>query len=138
MIVLFAGQKVPNYVKYGSLLVRCGLYRKHFDAWKQCGKVGLRRDVCPNSNIRVRFGCGIANPSEGHERECKLKEKLCGRTVSDGREGMQKQVQDAVRGRETAMGTQDGCHAATTGSGKLFAVVSTACRDTLRRIKAVR
>lgn len=78
VIILFAGQKVPNYVKYGSILVRCGLYRKHFDVCKQCGKVGHRRDVCPNPNTRVCFGCGIANPSEGHERECKPKCRLCG------------------------------------------------------------
>ncbi|KAG0434335.1 hypothetical protein HPB47_019173, partial [Ixodes persulcatus] len=78
VIVLFAGQKVPNYVKYGLILVRCGLYRKHFDVCKQCGKVGHRRDVCPNPNTKVCFGCGIANPSEGHEREWKPKCRLCG------------------------------------------------------------
>ncbi|XP_037581767.2 uncharacterized protein LOC119464989, partial [Dermacentor silvarum] len=78
VIVLFAGQKVPNYVKYGSILVKCGLYRKHFDVCKQCGRVGHRRDVCPNTNAKVCFGCGIANPGEGHERECKPKCKLCG------------------------------------------------------------
>ncbi|KAG0435194.1 hypothetical protein HPB47_018626 [Ixodes persulcatus] len=78
VIVLFAGQKVPNYVKYGSILVRCGHYCKHFDVCKQCGKVSHRRDVCPNPNTRVCFGCGIANPSEGHERECKPKCRLCG------------------------------------------------------------
>ncbi|KAH7957655.1 hypothetical protein HPB52_021073 [Rhipicephalus sanguineus] len=70
VIILFAGQQVPNYVKYGSILVRCGLYRKHFDVCKQCGRVGHRTDVCPNTNSRVCFGCGIADPSEGHEREC--------------------------------------------------------------------
>nr|XP_050046520.1 uncharacterized protein LOC126543444 [Dermacentor andersoni] len=78
VIVLFAGQKVPNYVKYGSILVRCGLYRKHFDVCRQCGKVGHRRDVCPNPNTRVCFGCGIVNPSEDHKHECKPKCKLCG------------------------------------------------------------
>ncbi|XP_065293053.1 uncharacterized protein [Dermacentor albipictus] len=78
VIVLFAGQKVPNYVKYGSILVRCGLYRKHFDVCRQCGKVGHRRDVCPNPNTRVCFGCGIVNPSEDHKHECKPKWKLCG------------------------------------------------------------
>ncbi|KAG0420477.1 hypothetical protein HPB47_003473 [Ixodes persulcatus] len=77
VIVLFAGQKVLNYVKYGSILVRCGLYRKHFDVCKQCGKVGHRRDVFPNPITRVCFGCGIANPSVGHERECKTKCRLC-------------------------------------------------------------
>ncbi|XP_075543567.1 uncharacterized protein LOC142578028 [Dermacentor variabilis] len=78
VIVLFAGQKVPNYVKYGSILVRCRLYRKHFDVCRQCGKVGHRRDVCPNPNTRVCFGCGIVNPSEDHKHECKPKCKLCG------------------------------------------------------------
>ncbi|XP_037564885.2 uncharacterized protein LOC119444583 [Dermacentor silvarum] len=78
VIVLFAGQKVPNYFKYGSILVKCGLYRKHFDVCKQCGRVGHRRDVCPNTNAKVCFGCGIANPRGGHERECKPKCKLCG------------------------------------------------------------
>ncbi|XP_075535181.1 uncharacterized protein LOC142570721 [Dermacentor variabilis] len=78
VIVLFAGQKVPNYVKYGSILVRCGFYRKHFDVCRQCGKVGNRRDVCPNPNTRVCFGCGIVNPSEDHKHECKPKCKICG------------------------------------------------------------
>ncbi|XP_065300866.1 uncharacterized protein [Dermacentor albipictus] len=78
VIVLFAGQKVPNYAKYGSILVTCGLYRKHFDVCRQCGKAGHRRDVCPNPNTRVCFGCGIVNPSEDHKHECKPKCKLCG------------------------------------------------------------
>ncbi|KAK8788910.1 hypothetical protein V5799_021309 [Amblyomma americanum] len=78
VIVLFAGQKVPNYVNYGSILVRCGLYRKHFDVCRQCGKVGHRRDVCPNPNTTLCFGCGIVNPSEDHKHECKPKYKLCG------------------------------------------------------------
>ncbi|XP_075553453.1 uncharacterized protein LOC142586077 [Dermacentor variabilis] len=77
LIVLFAGQKVPNYVKYGSILVRCWLYRKYFDVCRQCGKVGHRRDVCPNPNTRVSFSCGIVNPSEDHKRECKRKSKFC-------------------------------------------------------------
>ncbi|CAN7981686.1 unnamed protein product, partial [Ixodes pacificus] len=77
VIVLFAGQEVPNYVKCGSILVRCGLYRKHSDVCKQYGKVGHRRDVCPNPKTRVCFDCGIENPSEVHERECKPKCRLC-------------------------------------------------------------
>ncbi|KAG0439666.1 hypothetical protein HPB47_016566 [Ixodes persulcatus] len=122
VIVLFPGQKVPNYVKYGSILVRCGLYRKHFDVCKQCGKVGHRRDVCPNPNTRGASAAESRTPA------------LRG-TPSNGREGMQKQVQDAVRGQETAIGTQDGSHAAITGSGKLSAAASTVCRETPRGIK---
>lgn len=48
VIVVFEGQKVPNYVCYSPVLTRCSLYRKHFDVCKQCSKVGHRRDVCPN------------------------------------------------------------------------------------------
>ncbi|XP_070384818.1 uncharacterized protein [Dermacentor albipictus] len=78
VIALFAGQKVLKYVKYGSIIVRCGLYRKHFDVCRQCGKLGHRRDVYPNPNTRLCFGFGIVNPSEDHKRECKPKCKLCG------------------------------------------------------------
>ncbi|XP_050028408.2 uncharacterized protein [Dermacentor andersoni] len=76
VIVVFEGQKVPNYVCYGPVLTRCSLYRKHFDVCKQCGKIGHRRDVCPNPNMKVCFDCGANNPVDGHE--CKPKCKLCG------------------------------------------------------------
>ncbi|XP_050038266.1 uncharacterized protein [Dermacentor andersoni] len=76
VIVVFEGQKVPNYVWYGPVLTRCSLYRKHFDVCKQCGKIGHRRDVCPNPNMKVCFDCGANNPVDGHE--CTPKCKLCG------------------------------------------------------------
>lgn len=78
IIVMFEGQRVPNYVRYGEVLLRCTLYRKHFDVCKNCGKVGHRRDVCPNPNVKVCFGCGLSNPGEGHDSECKPRCKLCG------------------------------------------------------------
>ncbi|XP_077553521.1 uncharacterized protein LOC144168397 [Haemaphysalis longicornis] len=39
VVVLFAGPKVPNYVKYGSMLMRCGLYRQHYDICRQWGQL---------------------------------------------------------------------------------------------------
>lgn len=66
VIVLFDGAKVPNYIKYGPMLMRCVLYRKHFDVCKQCGKVGHRSDVCPYPDTRVCVACGEPNPGENH------------------------------------------------------------------------
>lgn len=77
VVVLFAGPKVPNYVKYGSMLMRCGLYRQHYDVCRQCGQVGHRADVCPNPNVRVCFACGAPNPAQGHANDCKPRCKLC-------------------------------------------------------------
>ncbi|XP_077508530.1 uncharacterized protein LOC144119891 [Amblyomma americanum] len=78
VIVLSKGPKVPNYVKYGPILLRCALYQKHFDVCRQCGKVGHRSDVCPFPDTRVCLACGEANPNADHERHCKPKCKLCG------------------------------------------------------------
>lgn len=78
VIVLFAGQKVPNTVKYGSVLTKCSLYRQHYEICRQCGKVGHRTDVCPQPNVRVCFACGKANPGADHETECTPHCKLCG------------------------------------------------------------
>lgn len=78
VIVVFEGQKVLNYVRYGPVLTRCSLYRKHFDVCKQCGKVGHRRDVCPNPDAKVCFNCGTVNPTKNHESECNPNCKLCG------------------------------------------------------------
>lgn len=78
VIVLFDGAKVPNFIKYGSMLMRCVLYRKHYDVCKQCGKVGHRSDVCPHPDTRICVACGEPNPGEGHNERCKPRCKLCG------------------------------------------------------------
>lgn len=77
VIVLFAGQKVPNYVKYGSMLLKCSLYRQHYEVCRQCGKVGHRRDVCPFPETKVCFACGAPNPGPDHEMTCVPRCKLC-------------------------------------------------------------
>lgn len=77
VIVAFEGTKVPNYVKYGAMLVKCSLYRQHFEVCHCCGKVGHRTDVCPFPGTKVCFACGAPNPSPSHEQECKPHCKLC-------------------------------------------------------------
>lgn len=76
VIVAFEGLRVPNYVCYETVLLRCSLYRKHIDVCRQCGRVGHRRDVCPNPSAKVCFDCGTNNPTEGHD--CKAKCRICG------------------------------------------------------------
>lgn len=77
VIVVFEGTKVPNYVKYGAMLVKCSLYRQHFEVCRCCGKVGHRTDVCPFPDTRVCFACNAPNPGPDHETECKPRCKLC-------------------------------------------------------------
>ncbi|CAN7989178.1 unnamed protein product, partial [Ixodes hexagonus] len=76
VIVAFDGLKVPNYVRYGSTLMPCSLYRKQIDVCYQCGRLGHRKDVCPNPTNRICRGCGLANPNPDHQ--CTPKCGLCG------------------------------------------------------------
>ncbi|KAH9375192.1 hypothetical protein HPB48_021938 [Haemaphysalis longicornis] len=76
VIVAFEGLKVPNYVCYETVLLRCSLYRKHIDVCRQCGRVGHRRDVCPNPSAKVCFDCGVNNPTEEHD--FKVNCRICG------------------------------------------------------------
>lgn len=78
VIVLFEGLKVPATIKYGSVIVRCSLYRQHHQVCRRCGKVGHRTDVCPYPQTRICFACGTPNPGIHHEEQCKPHCKLCG------------------------------------------------------------
>ncbi|KAH6947755.1 hypothetical protein HPB50_021131 [Hyalomma asiaticum] len=71
VVILFEGNKVPRYVKYGGFVTKCTLYRQHREVCITCGQIGHRRDVCPTPNARVCFACGRNNPGEDHAEYCK-------------------------------------------------------------------
>lgn len=78
VVILFEGQKVPHYIKYGGFITKCTLYRQHREVCKICGQVGHRKDVCPTPSARVCFACGRKNPGEDHAEYCRPKCRLCG------------------------------------------------------------
>ncbi|KAH7946243.1 hypothetical protein HPB49_021883 [Dermacentor silvarum] len=78
VVILFEGNKVPHYVKYGGFVTKCTLYRQHREVCTTCGQIGHRKDVCPTPNAKVCFACGRNNPREDHAKYCKPRCKLCG------------------------------------------------------------
>lgn len=87
VIVVFGGTKVPNYVKYGAMLVKCSLYSQYFEVCRCCGKAGHRTDVCPFPDTRVCFACGAPNPVPEHEKDYKPRCKLCNGPHTTGAAG---------------------------------------------------
>lgn len=78
VVILFEGNKVPHYVKYGGFVTKCTLYRQHREVCTTCGQIGHRKDVCPTPNAKVCFACGRNYPREDHAEYCKPRCKLCG------------------------------------------------------------
>ncbi|KAH8033467.1 hypothetical protein HPB51_013193 [Rhipicephalus microplus] len=66
-IVLFNGMKVPNYVHCAPNMLRCTLYKRQIDTFRNCGRIGHRHDVCPRPTEKVCEKCGTSIIANGHE-----------------------------------------------------------------------
>ncbi|KAH7989021.1 hypothetical protein HPB52_024350 [Rhipicephalus sanguineus] len=62
VIVAFDGYRVPNFVRYGPVLMQCSLYRKQIDVCYACSRLGHRTDVCPTPGDMICRGCGVEAP----------------------------------------------------------------------------
>ncbi|KAH8024869.1 hypothetical protein HPB51_001969 [Rhipicephalus microplus] len=47
LTIAFDGHKVPNFVRYGPILVKFLLYKKNIYIFYSCGRLGDRADVFP-------------------------------------------------------------------------------------------
>ncbi|KAH7944968.1 hypothetical protein HPB49_002864 [Dermacentor silvarum] len=76
IIIASDGHRVPNFVRYGTPLMKCSLYRKQVDVCHACGRLGHPTDVCPTPSDVICRGCGLQNRDEQHQ--CTPKCKICG------------------------------------------------------------
>lgn len=75
VVITFQGHKVPFYVYYMGVEVKCYLYRKTVPVCSVCHVLGHRADVCPNPTVRSCDFCGARDPTPEHV--CKPQCALC-------------------------------------------------------------
>ncbi|KAH7981959.1 hypothetical protein HPB52_002257 [Rhipicephalus sanguineus] len=62
VIIAFDGHRIPNFLRYATLLMKCSLYRTQVDVFHACGRLEHRADICPTPSDLVCRGCGLPNP----------------------------------------------------------------------------
>ncbi|KAG0413063.1 hypothetical protein HPB47_009793 [Ixodes persulcatus] len=77
VLILFEGDRVPFWVRYGNVDFRCYIYKKKVEICTTCGSVGHRGDVCPNPTDRRCNACYALNPAPTHD--CLPSCGICGK-----------------------------------------------------------
>ncbi|KAH7933587.1 hypothetical protein HPB49_014147 [Dermacentor silvarum] len=81
IMLIFTTKEVPRKIKCLGAILNCCLYKKKYDVCYKCGDLGHRSDVCESKEEKCR-GCGIPNPTEGHD--CNPTYKLGGQPHPTG------------------------------------------------------
>ncbi|KAL1434648.1 hypothetical protein MTO96_011512 [Rhipicephalus appendiculatus] len=84
VIILFDGQKVPNYVYCGPIMYRCTLYKLQIDTCRNCGRVGHRQDVCPHQPTKCATNAAtdpLAPPTSVHHPSARCAAALTSRAT---------------------------------------------------------
>ncbi|KAG0434972.1 hypothetical protein HPB47_018753 [Ixodes persulcatus] len=82
VLILFEGDRVPFWVRYGNVDFRCYIYKKKVEICTTCGSVGHRGDVCPNPTDRRCNACYALNPAPTHD--CLPSCGICGKSHPTG------------------------------------------------------
>ncbi|KAH9371188.1 hypothetical protein HPB48_005658 [Haemaphysalis longicornis] len=79
MVIPFCGKRMPYYINYSGIPVRCYLYKRTVPYCRKSNETGHRDDVCPQPSTTPRCGkCGLALIMAQHE--CHPQCILCGGT----------------------------------------------------------
>ncbi|KAG0410097.1 hypothetical protein HPB47_012781 [Ixodes persulcatus] len=82
VLILFEGDRVPFWVRYGNVDFRCCIYKKKVEIYTTCGSVGHRGDVCSDPTDRLCNACYALNPAPTHD--CLPFCGICGKSHPTG------------------------------------------------------
>ncbi|KAH7958982.1 hypothetical protein HPB49_007057 [Dermacentor silvarum] len=76
VVITFAEAEVPRTLVCFGMIMKCFLFKKHYEVCYRCSELGHRSDVCNSPEAKCR-GCGMSSPPEDHQ--CVPKCRLCGK-----------------------------------------------------------
>lgn len=75
VVITLQGHKVPFYIYYKGVELKCFIYKKTIPYCTNCHRTGHRADVCVAVGIRACERCGVRDPALNHP--CHPKCDLC-------------------------------------------------------------
>lgn len=118
MVITFCGKRVPYYVNYSGIPVRCYLYKRTVPYCRKCNETGHREDVCPQPPKTPRCGkCGLSLTADPHD--CHPQCILCGGTHPTADKSCAKRYLPPVNRRKSPLRQQQSSRQARSPSPEL-------------------